>query len=419
MPDVTIDAGAQASSETISALWGPYWTSTSVGYVVMNTGAFDYIIVMKTEDSGATWTQQDTGGNPAESTAETMAAYFDQETKDDSGTIIHIAWVRSSNNDVRYVQFDTSDDTYGTIRAVDALTVSSTETDSDVSVTKAKSGRVYVAASGDMDAHTENTDHSMRSSSDGFASNNESELSPYSTDEELVLLLPGADADESDICAIVVDTINQDLEFWKFDASANTWGVTSIDTGLVQSQAEVRANKRFLDAASRHSDEHILLVYWNDKDTATADFKSVDITQATPTITAKTDLDTNGDDSYHPSILINQQNDDVYVAYVGSDANDETLGATVQCYFKLSTGAQGMDTWGTQQDYGDLDDDIRLTHLGRTVGNSGGRVMPTFYNDDLDDILINDGNDIEIAAVSGATSLLPRHGFPMRHLIGR
>ena len=57
-----------------------------------------------------------------------------------------------------------------------------------------------------------------------------------------------------------------------------------------------------------------------------------------------------------------------------------------------------MGTWGTEQAYGILDDDIRMTHLGRTVGNAGGRVMASFYNDDLDDILVNDGNDVEIAA---------------------
>ncbi len=414
MADVVVDATANATTELREGLWGPYWTSPSVGYIVYTDIAG--ITVQKTTDSGATWTEQDTDNNPSSDNRRSMAAWFDQETKDDSGTVIHIAWVRRTDNDVRYVQFDTSTDTFGTIRTVDALTISSTSTDSDISVTKAKSGRVYVAARGDFEQDTENTDHSMRSSSDGFATNNESELSPYSADEEMVLLLPGSAADESDIAAVVIDAVNGDLEFWKFDASANTWGVTTIDAGIAMSGAVIRANKRFYDATTRHSDEHILLAYWTERDSATGDFKSVDITQATPTITAKTNLDTDGADSFFPTILINQQNDDVYVAYAGTDANDETLFATVQVYFKKST--DGMGAWGTEQAYGILDDDIRLVSLGRTVGDSGGRVMPAFFNDDLSDILVNDGNDVEIAAAAGGTPVSQTFAMPWTSLQG-
>ncbi|KKK59558.1 hypothetical protein LCGC14_3033200, partial [marine sediment metagenome] len=332
MADVTIDAVVNANTENRNGIFGPYWTAPATGYIVYTD--FEGITVQKTTDSGATWTEQDPVNNPASANIRSMGAWFDQETKDDSGTIIHIAWVRVTNNDVEYVQFDTSADTFGTIRTVDALTINNTSASSDVSITKAKSGRVYVAARGDFAADTENTYHSMRSSSDGFDANNESELSPYSADEEIVVLLAGNAADESDIVAVVGDGVNQDLEFWKFDASANTWGVTAIDAALAMVAATMRDIPRFYDATTRHSDEHILVVYWNDRDITTSDFKSVDITQATPTITGKTNLDTDSDNSYCPSILINQQNDDVYAAYVGSDANDETLFTTVQCYFK-------------------------------------------------------------------------------------
>ncbi len=398
MADVIIDDLVSAALDRREGLWGPYWTSPAIGYVVYNDSIG--IAVQKTTDSGATWTDQDAANEPSSSNTRSMSAWFDQETKDDSGTIIHIAWVRTTDNDVEYVQFDTATDTFGTIRTVDLLTIGNTSQDSDVAITKAKSGRVYVAARGNFAADTENTDHSMRSSSDGFATNNESEASPYSSDEEMILLLYGIDADQDDIVAVVADTFNQHLEFWKFDASANTWGApTAIDTAFEMSGPIMRANKRFYDATTRHSDEHILLVYWNARDSATGDFKSVDITPATPTITGKTDLDT-GSDSFFPSILINQQNDDVYVAYAGSDANDEDLFADILVYFKLST--DGMGVWGTEQAYGDDLDDYRITHIGHTVGNSGGRMMPAFFNHDLADILVNDGNDIEIAAAGEA-----------------
>lgn len=394
MADVTVSA-AWAANESRNALWGPYWASPSVGYIagINNAGQ---PTVEKTDDSGATWTPK--VGGAIRSGHRGSSAWWDQETPGDSGTIIHMAYLDSAGSTVFYLAYDTSDDTFDSEVDIDTLTISQTSADSDSSITKSKSGRVYVAARGDFEADTENTDHSMRSSSDRFVTSNESELSPYSSDEEIVRLFPGADADEDDICALVFDAVNQDMEFWKFDASANTWSVTAIDTAMALTAANARLFPRFFDGVSRHSDEDILVMYWNDLDTATADFRSAEISQATPTITQKANIDSNTDDSFTSGPMINQQNDDVYVAYLGSDAGDETWNSTLRCYYKLST--DNMGTWGTEQAYGVQNDDHKIVSGGRTVGNAGGRWMPVWFNDDLNDILVNDGNDIEIAAAS-------------------
>ena len=395
MADVTVTNTNSAFINERDGINGPFWTSTAVGCVLTEI-ATHLFEMRKTVNSGATWTVQDAAGRPAITSIKSMAAWFDQETPGNSGTLIHTAWVDSTDNEVVYAAFDTANDTWGTKRVIDALTISGTSADSDVGITISVSGRVYVAARGDWEADTENTDHSMRSSSDGFATNNESEASPYSSDEEVIKLLPGADADENDIVAVVYDVINTDLEFWKFDASANTWGVTAIDTDMSLTGAEARLYKGGFDAAIRHSDEHILVVYWTDVDDVTADFRSADITQATPTITGKANLDTNTDDSMLAAIQINQQNDDVRVAYAGSDAGDETWNATVVIYYKRST--DGMGSRGTEQAYGIQNDDLRAVSAGHSVGDAGGRFMPMWYNDDTQNVRVNDGNDVEIAA---------------------
>ena len=399
MADITIDALTKVFTNERDCLHGPYWKTPSTGYIV-NQDANDDIQVWKTTDSGATWVHQDEAGEPTVSNNRSIGVWYDRETPGNNGNIIHIGyWFVTTS--LKYVQFDTATDTYGTKRTIDTLLGPSQSARSDCSVTVSKSGRVYVCARGDFEFDVENTDHSMRSSSDGFASNNESESSPYSSDEEVVKLFPGADADQDDICAVVYDVINQDLEFWKFDASANSWSDTAIDTGVSFTGDEARLYKAGFDAAIRHSDEDILVAYFTDVDSGTGDFKCAEISQATPTITPKTNLHTDIDDSMFPSILINQQNDDVYVAYAGSDAGDEDLLATVQCYFKKSD--DGMGTWGTEQTYGILNDDITKTSLGRTIGDEGGRIMPVFFNDDLNDTLVNDGNDVQIAGIKTFT----------------
>lgn len=400
MADITIAATLSDLTNERDSINGPYWMSPSIGFVVI-VDISSELSVYGTVDSGASWALKDNANNPVTTSARSMAVWSDQETPGNSGTLLNIAWVQSVDNEVHYATFDMSDSTWGTDRTIDALTISATSGDTDVGITVSVSGRVYICARGDHEQDVENTNHSMRSSSDGFASNNESELSPYSSDEEVVKLLPGADADEDDICAVVYDVINADLEFWKFDASGNSWGVTAIDAGVLLDGTEARTYKGGFDAAIRHSDEHILVVYWNDVNAATADFKSVDITQATPTITAKANIDTDTANSMLAAIQINQQNDDVRVAYAGSDAGDETWTVTVVIYYKLSS--DGMGSWGTEQAYGIQNDDLRAISAGHSVAYAGGRWMPAWYNDDTQDLLVHDGNDVEIAAAPFAT----------------
>ncbi len=405
MPDVTV-AAVTTATDARDAVWGPYWTSSSVGYVVTITAVSQDVDVYKTTDSGASWVAQDTLNNFPGADNRSLAVWYDKETPGNIGTLIHIAVVKSTAEAAHYAAFDTADDTYGTIRTVDIITMSSTSGDTDIGITVAKSGRLYICVRGDFELDVEDTDHSMRSSSDLFASDNQSETSPYSSDEEQLRLYPGTDADQDDISAVVFDGVNTDLEFWKYDRSGTSWGVTTIDASILVTSAEARDQKGFFDAKLRLSDEHILVAYWNDRDTATADLRTVDITQDTPTITQEGDLH-QSDDSFCAGMLINQQNDDVYVGYGGSDAGDETLDATVVCYFKLSTN--GMTDWGSEQTYGIESVNIRKVS-GGFVGDDGGRVMSVWYREtSTTAIKVNDGNDIEIEAAAPA----PASGVPV------
>ena len=182
MADVDVLATANVLTNERYAIAGPFWTSPSVGYIVLQD-VDSNIDVFKTSDSGATWAAQDTANNPASFGTRSMGVYWDKQTKDESGALIHIAWVEPTSSEVHYISFNTADDTYGTNRTVDALTISGTSGDSDVSICIAKSGRIYICARGDFEQDTENTDHSMLSS-DNSGATWDARTAPYSADEE-------------------------------------------------------------------------------------------------------------------------------------------------------------------------------------------------------------------------------------------
>ena len=205
----------------------------------------------------------------------------------------------------------------------------------------------------------------------------------------------GSSGDDDDIVAVVYDVINSELEFWKFDDSGNSWGTpTSIDTGFGQTGTEARKYKRLFDAASRHSDEDTIVAYWDDFNTGPANLRTVSIDHATPTITQGTNI-VSGNNTALVGLLINQQNDDIYAAYL-TGSSFGAGGASIQCVYQLST--DDMVTWDGEAAYGTDSDDQKGVSAGHTVGNNGGRFMPVWFNDDLTDYTVNDGLDIEITA---------------------
>ena len=181
-----------------------------------------------------------------------------------------------------------------------------------------------------------------------------------------------------------------------WDDSAGTWTETSISGSMTADSVHVN-----MDGSVRHSDNHILMAVHSNDDNAGDDLLTWDLTVdsiASPTVTAKTNVFTNQSESAQVSVHINQQNNDVRIAHLKGG----TWQSTVDVVFHIST--DGMGTWGSEQAYSEAAaDDLRLCPAGRTVGDAGGRYQPAFYDDDGSDIFVNEVNDIEIAAVAGAT----------------
>ncbi|MCH7761634.1 hypothetical protein IIA15_09610 [candidate division TA06 bacterium] len=148
-----------------------------------------------------------------------------------------------------------------------------------------------------------------------------------------------------------------------------------------------------MDGVIRISDKHLLLVAHSNDNNSGDDLLTWDLTVnsiASPTITAKTNIFTDQGSSAQVAMVINQQNDDVYVAYLKGGS----WLSLVDVVFHKSTN--GMSSWGSELPYSQTTDDYRILHGGRTISNSGGKIQWVFYDDDDFGILVNLVNDVPI-----------------------
>jgi hypothetical protein len=363
-----------------SGIFGPYWVDTLQGVVVWIDGTTD-ISYSYTDDGGATWSKTEIQAG----TAQEVACWFDKETPGDTGTLLHITWLDSASNVCRYVAIDVDGGTQGTIRLIASVTVSPSTSAGIVGITKTVSGNLIVAysASGGDD---------VRRSTDLFVSSNDSRTSLFEGAADYVLLYPANTGDDDDACALFWDISADAISIKMYDETANTWTETAIASSMVEDL------RNGWGGVIRHSDNHLLVAAHTGVDVATDDIKTWDITVdsiASPTVTPKTDMVTNVAESGGIAMMINQQNDDVYIAYLKGGTWRSTLDVV---YHKSD---DGMATWGSEQAYSeDTADDLRVVHCGRTVGDDGGRVQFFFFNDDTTEVYVNLTNDIEIAAVS-------------------
>src|SRR6185503_13157443 len=95
-------------------------------------------------------------------------------------------------------------------------------------------------------------------------------------------------------------------------------------------------------AAVRHSDGHLILAAVNLTDNAASTHQVFNIT-STSTFATLTAITVNIDDHYFPQVFINQNNDDLYVAYVGKRDGSESHITTTKVYYTKSTDAGS--TW--------------------------------------------------------------------------
>jgi hypothetical protein len=383
--DVQVDSSVQTTTHGIAHLNSLVWINSTKGYIFFADGSqnLHYRI---TTDSGATWT---TEGNIHTGTIQGFAIWYDRWTPNDTGTEIHVVYSDSSDDDLFYNSLNTSDDVLGGEVTIHSWTsVSTTENWGyhEESITKSRGGRLYVGAWGD------NSEGSVfYNSSDGSGSSwtSRTTMGEINTPEP-IMFHPGDEIDDNDIWSIFIDRSTDQVSLKIYDQSEDTWSET------VFGEAErTNTNTNYMmDSATRHLDNHVILVVEDYASDPTINNMTVYDIGGSGDITRKANVTTAVDDNHQPSIMINQQNDDIYVSYIGKEDDSEEWGGTVKAYYKLSQ--DGGDTWGPETSLSEnAADDLRWITSGTSVVKEGGRFQPVWFNDDLNDLFTTTVNSIE------------------------
>jgi len=384
MADTVVEAAVGGAVGSKALVWGPYYINPTTAIEVYGD-ASDDLVFRRTVNAGVTWalTSIQSGINLMR-----MGVHFDQETPGDSGTLLHISYLDSTSNEARYVTVDISDGSIGTIRLIDSgVTVSTSNSINRMDITKTRNGNLIVAFSTGTEVEC------YRSVDAGVSWVDRADVFEGVAEEDYVILFPANTGDDADAAAYFWDRSADEISVKMYDDSANTWTETSILTSMIDDPTDIS-----MDGSTRHSDGFLLGCAHSDEDETTDDFKTWTVNPnsiASPPVVITTNIFTNQGESGMGCMLIDQQSDDVYVAYV---KGNPTFKSTSDVVFHKST--DGMTSWDAEEAYSEgAPDDLRVVQAGRTIGDGGGFFQPIWDNDDLEDLLVNLVNDVFINSV--------------------
>ena len=386
MADTSVATNVHSEFEAVGS-FGPYYSDTLKGAIIFIDAQSD-LSVAYTDDGGATWAISELDSPVCEG----VSVWWDKETPGDTGTTLHIAYVESTGGDsFKYISYNVDTGTPGTIREIDtSVTVDALFTLNRVGITKTPNDTLIAALSTQTELVT-------YKSSDFFATSGTSIASPLetATEEDWFFLFPADTGDDSDAAALVWDRSESELSTKVYDDSADSWGETTISGSMT-----AHAFYPQWDASVRHSDKAILLTAHSAYNTAGDDLRTFEVIvdavgAGNATVTEKGTIFTDQDDAGFAGMLVNQQNNNVFVSYIRGSA----MGSSVDVYYLMSDDDMATWTGITETQYNEnTAADFKTVHLGRTVGNDGGRVQPCFFYDGVTELFVNLNNDIEIAA---------------------
>ena len=328
-----------------------------------------------------------TGAN----TIRNLDAYAEWQTPGLTGTKIHIIYANYTTEEIRYVYFDTSDDSINgddlieTCQGTGAFKGITSRGDMQVNITQAVAVNLVVTVGYRDDSPTFHSNCYTSVDGDTWISS----ATPWEgNDDDRLLLFPANLVDEDDVWALYWDDSTNDLSLKTYDDSGDSWSEQLID-GDMDYGFFGGSYLTIMSGQVRISDGHLMVAAWSRFNSTTADLRTYD-TNGAGSITAKTNIITDTKEYALCSILVNQLTDEIYVSYFGGTDFTTLVDALYQ------KSSDGMGTWDGQVT---LSDDAEDNHRYISSGAhtlDGGRFMPVWANHDDNDLFTTFNNSIEI-----------------------
>ncbi len=312
------------------------------------------------------------------------------------GTLVHVVYINDGNNTVNYLNIDISDWSISTPVTIATHTGLQTNNRNDATITYTTSGDLIVVYS--WDDGTTLTTLAWRSTNTGAtwdAIDTPVGTTTNGNRRRIFAAFPAAaDQADEDAGLIFYDSHNADIWAAGYDQSLDTWSLT-----LVRSDSAIDFGndvRRFDTSIDKDGNVIVAVMQQLNLSTADVNVYSVDM-ENTPIVTTKTDAWVNPDENSAVAVTCDWDSDEIYAWLVYGT----TYHATVAVKQKIST--DGGTTWGSETAMSaDAEDDLRLVASAKAISNLyGGFVQPVWFNDDLDDIFINQDNDTEIDIAGG------------------
>jgi hypothetical protein len=291
----------------------------------------------KSLDNGLTWS----GTTSIFSGSATALAIWYDKWSNLAGELIHCAYQESGTDDTLYRTIDTaSADALSTQTVI--LAGTSTQAGGALSIARSRGGNVYCATM--IDAGIEGGFMRLLNANvpNGAWDAARTTVWEASTQDQIILL-PGWAADNQDMMAFFWDASADEISSKLYDDSANSWGESSIATGMVDTVATTQWP--MFAAAVDITNSRNLLAAWTQADLANADLRCWHVTESA--ITEVTNVVLNStDDQGMVSIGIDTATQDWYVFYCGKSDGSETYPTSIHIYCKIST--DDGTTWGAE-----------------------------------------------------------------------
>lgn len=323
MADITGPTVIAGNSRNMRSL---VFVSDTVGYFFYSETTSSDLLYTKTTNGGLTW---GAGVSILAGTIASLDVWYDQWTPGDTGRNIHIWVMDAALDDILYYRLNTTNDVVSSVVTIFAGATVVAGRGIFVTGTKTRGGNLFCVFN--MDAFAETGTY--KSTDNGATWSLLTNALEANLDQ--CRAFPANVADPNDVWLLYDDDSVAELTLKEYDDSAGTYSESAPLT--FNNQATDATGQYGFDGSIRHSDGHLIASYMDAYDAAGAsDFKVYDI-NGTGSLTALTDIATNVDSIYYPSVFLNQDQPDwIYVAYLGVTAGTSTLGSSVPVLYALS-----------------------------------------------------------------------------------